>query len=338
MAALKLPVLHNNTVYNRTVAKNLGLPAAIILARIVWSINDHIKSNDKRFYRQDRWWMYNTKAELMQYSMLSRHQIDLALKKLRQYNLILTQQFDLPHGDAKNYYAINDKVDASGRTNYELLISDIPMIRKPDDGVVRKPDDLPYSKSRSLPKSRLTPSKDRCPKIRQNAVDNPEAPKEKFKSDKNRPHLRSVSRQVSTLEKNKTGQQDQNVALSEAQEVLVYYEKKFGPVGKRKKQEFELKYKEVGAVKKHMLKAIDSFNECLYFLGPTTKSPMRLFFANSLFQQRTALKYKIWDRAGRCFDRRLAMINLEMDEALNAWFSGDIARIRESIQATISGF
>ena len=127
MTALALSIPKNTTFYNKMIAKELGIYAAILLSRITWSIGKHRDANDTKFLLRDRWWMYSTKYDLMQYSMLSRHKIDTALKKLRNSGIIEVEQFDKSRGDMKNYYTVN-------YTKLQLLITPNPIIRKPDDG------------------------------------------------------------------------------------------------------------------------------------------------------------------------------------------------------------
>jgi hypothetical protein len=98
--------------YDAELAEKLGVNAAIILSRIIWSIEKHIEHDKKEgFFRDGRWWMYDSIPALIAYSKLGRKQILLVLKTLRDSDIIQSRQFDQSSGRNQNYYTVdNDRL------------------------------------------------------------------------------------------------------------------------------------------------------------------------------------------------------------------------------------
>ena len=50
--------------FSKEVALKFGINSAMILNRMIWSINIHEQNNESRFFIDDRWWMYDSFAAL----------------------------------------------------------------------------------------------------------------------------------------------------------------------------------------------------------------------------------------------------------------------------------
>lgn len=97
----------SRVVYDSQIAEALGVNAAIILSRIIWSISGHIEKNKTEFEKNGRWWMYDTRAELANYSRLTDKQIKSVLTLLREKKIIETGQFDKQFAVRRNWFTVN---------------------------------------------------------------------------------------------------------------------------------------------------------------------------------------------------------------------------------------
>lgn len=104
---LFLPGDRSFVVFDAELADKLGINAAIILSRIIWSIEKHITANDRAFFIDGRWWMYDTKGDLSAYSKLTEKQIRLVLTDLRKLQILHTGQFDNTFGVRRNWFAVD---------------------------------------------------------------------------------------------------------------------------------------------------------------------------------------------------------------------------------------
>lgn len=106
-----LPVGDSLVVYDAKIARALkSIPQAIILQRIVWSINQHLSSKEKyeeRFYKNERWWMYDSVDAFCEYSGMSRDQVKLALKHLQEKEFISIEKLEKTNRNHTNFYSIN---------------------------------------------------------------------------------------------------------------------------------------------------------------------------------------------------------------------------------------
>lgn len=106
-----LPVGESLVVYDPKVARALkSIPQAIVLQRIVWSINQHASSKEKyeeRFFKEDKWWMYDNFDAFAEYSGLSYKQVKCAIKALKDAEIIFIEKLDKKYRDHTNYYSIN---------------------------------------------------------------------------------------------------------------------------------------------------------------------------------------------------------------------------------------
>lgn len=106
------------------LAEKLGVNIAIVLGRIIWSLEEKINANRTEFFKDGRWWMYDTIPALMAYSKLGRKQILLVLETLRKKKILITGQFDHKFAVRRNWYSI-DKL--------ELMTVISPIVPKGDD-------------------------------------------------------------------------------------------------------------------------------------------------------------------------------------------------------------
>lgn len=109
--------------YDVELARKLGLNPAIILSRIIWSVECHMQDpspKNKRFFIEDNWYMYESYTAFQQYSGLSRYQVTEAIKYLEKLELIFIRQFGF---NRSKWYAINTQKLAEFLSNN---------IKKPD--------------------------------------------------------------------------------------------------------------------------------------------------------------------------------------------------------------
>ena len=92
-------------MYDVDIAEKVGLNSAIILNRIVWSINSHVKKNDKRYFIEGKWWMFSSVREFVTATGLGTKAVSNGLKKLKEAGLILVAQ----HGyyNRSNFYTVH---------------------------------------------------------------------------------------------------------------------------------------------------------------------------------------------------------------------------------------
>lgn len=90
--------------YDAELAEKLGVNVAIILGRIIWSIEKHMETNDAKFFIEDRWWMYDCLRNFSTYSGLGLKQIKNVFLFLKSKNIVAAKIFT-PGGE--NWYSLN---------------------------------------------------------------------------------------------------------------------------------------------------------------------------------------------------------------------------------------
>lgn len=97
-----------NHSFNIDVATKYGVNCAIILENIYFWV-EHNKANNTNFH-DGRYWTYNSaKAFTELFPYLTKRQIELALKKLRDDGLIVTANYNQSAYDRTLWYSITDK-------------------------------------------------------------------------------------------------------------------------------------------------------------------------------------------------------------------------------------
>ena len=109
------------------LAEKLGINSAIIIGRILWWIEKHITENEKNYFKEGRWWMYESLPSLQKYSTLGRDSILRVIKQLREAEIVLSHQFERSQGHNYNFYAI----DAPKLT---AILAQGGLVAKPDQG------------------------------------------------------------------------------------------------------------------------------------------------------------------------------------------------------------
>ncbi len=99
--------LNATTHYDPSIARKVGINAAIILSRIVWSINKKIEIGRIQDNREANWWMWDSIATFCEYSGMSKDSFLTAKKKLETANLIIVEKFNKKTRDHTNHYAVN---------------------------------------------------------------------------------------------------------------------------------------------------------------------------------------------------------------------------------------
>lgn len=97
--------------FNSAVAAKVGLPGALVFSRVFWSIENHYINQEQKYFRYDRWWMFDSAASLKRkFDFLSLRTIQRALEKLENFGLIRVDHFNADPADRTNWYSINFEV------------------------------------------------------------------------------------------------------------------------------------------------------------------------------------------------------------------------------------
>ncbi len=95
-------------VFDREIAEALGINCSIILCRLMWSIDKHFNSKNLAFFKNNKWWMYDSKGDLSSYSGLTEKQIRIVLSKLKKLKIIETGQFDRKFAVRRNWFYVDE--------------------------------------------------------------------------------------------------------------------------------------------------------------------------------------------------------------------------------------
>lgn len=93
--------------YDSRLADRFGVNEAILLSRMIWSIEKHKDANDTEFFHDGAWWMYDTIPAFMKYSGLGRKQILNAQANLTKEGIIEKGQFDRKFAQRRNWFSVN---------------------------------------------------------------------------------------------------------------------------------------------------------------------------------------------------------------------------------------
>lgn len=95
-------------IFDVRIAKLYGVNCAVILQNI-WHWVQKNEANGTNFYDGTFWTYNSTKAFAAQFPYLSQRQIETALKKLRDENIIQTGNYNVMKYDRTLWYAITEK-------------------------------------------------------------------------------------------------------------------------------------------------------------------------------------------------------------------------------------
>jgi len=98
--------------FNRNVAKTYGLHGAMILNRIVWSVNMHIERDDQQYFIDGEWWMYDTYESIANHfdGLIAKTTIRDKIQKFEKDNLLISRQVQKSNYNRTKWYSINVKV------------------------------------------------------------------------------------------------------------------------------------------------------------------------------------------------------------------------------------
>ncbi len=100
---------HTDCYFSSIIAEEFGIPAALVLNRIMWSIETHENRNQNDFFVNNRWWMYDTaKSFQAEFDFLSLSTIERAIKSLEQSGLIDSLKMGQKEWDRTKWYSINE--------------------------------------------------------------------------------------------------------------------------------------------------------------------------------------------------------------------------------------
>ncbi len=115
-------LLNNSVNYslNRKLAIEFGIPAAMVLNRLIWSINYHIENESEGYFRDEKWWTRDTALSLTYHfaGLWNVKTTERALKKLKVAEILVTKRLNSQNFDNTNFYSIDkialDKILNSG--------------------------------------------------------------------------------------------------------------------------------------------------------------------------------------------------------------------------------
>lgn len=96
-------------VVNPTLATIIGLEEAIVLQQIHYWIEIKREDGDKRYFHDNKWWVYNTYDEwLKQFPFMSKRKLQRVFKNLdKEYKLIISGCYNKYGYDRTKWYTIN---------------------------------------------------------------------------------------------------------------------------------------------------------------------------------------------------------------------------------------
>lgn len=120
------------------IAELYGINCAVILQNI-WHWEQHHAANGKNFY-EGRYWTYNSAAAFSAlFPYLSKKQIEIALKKLRDNEILLVNNFNKQKWDRTLWYSVSEK-------GMELLGANLPQreCTSPESNIEITSDENPF--------------------------------------------------------------------------------------------------------------------------------------------------------------------------------------------------
>jgi len=95
----------NLVMFDAVTASKIGFAPAIVLQRMCWSINYHIKNNDRSYLYDGHWWMKDSAADFVKALGLTAWTVKEALRILKKTGLVICRK--LQSYDRTNHYTIN---------------------------------------------------------------------------------------------------------------------------------------------------------------------------------------------------------------------------------------
>ncbi len=288
--------LYNAHSISYHAANLFGISAALMLNRVIWSIQYHLENADRykdTYFVDGRWWMNDTSQAIANHfgGLISAEYVRKTLRKLEADGVLIAMKPRGSKWDQTKWYSLNIE-----RWNeIHGITQQIQNRGKKPVHTGDKIRDKPGIKSGSSSSNNLT----------------------------------------SNLPKTTTADNPQDSKIDEAAEVLAVYESKFGRAGKRAREDFKMSYVSESSSKEKMLQMIDRFYSDEAFIRPTTHSPMRLFYGESILNHAKALRYKVCSDLGGSFDRKLTMGRLKGEQDLRDWFNGDAKLVERCMMLTI---
>lgn len=123
-------------IFDIRIAERYGVNCAVILQNI-WHWVQKNEANGTNFYDGTYWTYNSTKAFTKQFPYLSQKQIETALKKLRDEDIIKTGNYNVVKYDRTLWYAITEKGKCI------LLSGEMEMPEK-ENGIPQKVEPIPY--------------------------------------------------------------------------------------------------------------------------------------------------------------------------------------------------
>ena len=108
-----------NYNFDSEIAVMVGVHAAVIYNNIRWWCFGHRANEDKKFFRDGRWWMISSmKAWAEIYPFLSEKQVRAALDKLIETKLVVKSNFNESRMDQTSWYSVELPAQKSGATPF----------------------------------------------------------------------------------------------------------------------------------------------------------------------------------------------------------------------------
>lgn len=104
-----------NYSFNGKLARKYGVTKALILNRIIWSINSHIedkKNYEERFYLDGRWWMSDTTETIAAHyeGILSHQTIRKSIRELETDGILIARKARQEKWDQTKWYSIDHDI------------------------------------------------------------------------------------------------------------------------------------------------------------------------------------------------------------------------------------
>jgi len=93
--------------FNKTVAQKYGVNGAMILNRIVWSLNTHVEKDD-RFFIDGTWWMYDTYDSIAAHfdGFISKSSVKEKIRKFEADGLLISKRMNSQEWKQTKWYSL----------------------------------------------------------------------------------------------------------------------------------------------------------------------------------------------------------------------------------------
>lgn len=97
--------------FNQKIAQKYDIKTALVLNRLVWSINIHEQQNQKDFFIDGKWWCYDSAKSIANHfpGILCERSVKSVIAKLKEDRLLFTSKMKQNKWDQTNWYAINEE-------------------------------------------------------------------------------------------------------------------------------------------------------------------------------------------------------------------------------------